>query len=690
MKTVMSGLDLRAIASELSQVVGSHCKKCYQPHYEQVVLRLRAKSGGNTDLVLVRGKRIYTSKRDRPMPQYPAPFAMVLRKVLTNARLKGVEQIGFDRVLRFVFENSHGTFHLYVEVFRDGNIILTDGEDMIIQPLTHATYADRTLKKGVQYSPPPAAQDPYELDFDSFCQLMNSSDRSLGRTLGGVLNLGGGLSGAICTETGNDAGTEIENVDLSKVWESLQGMLHGDWKGYLFSGKDGYEQAWPMVLTTLQDSEYKEFDTMCEAVDEWLGPHDAHALARREAEALDVAAPGRGHSTDIERLERRLAQQERALEGFAIKVEKQQEIGHLIQNNWTHVEQLLAQVNEAVESMNWDGVKKAIKEIQWIDSVNAAERSFNAFLPDDEGNPGKQISLNIDETVHQNAQRYFQAGRKQKDKSAGAIQALEDTKLELGRAKKKQAKREASGQIAKVKRAKRLWFENHKWTMLPTGHLMVGGKDAKGNDSIVKKHLSLGDRYLHADMHGAPSCSLRNNQGFEIDTQPPAHIGDDMPAFRLVDKVEAEIDDEVTEIAATMALAWSRAWNGGGAHGTVFWVKPGQVSKSAETGEYVGKGAFVIRGQRTWYKDIDLRLGVGLVAINGIPLLMASTVNHISEICNRYIVVTPGREKKESIANKIYKSTGLAVDDILPILPGNCEVIEDVGLINFKKTDSGE
>ena len=90
------------------------------------------------------------------------------------------------------------------------------------------------------------------------------------------------------------------------------------------------------------------------------------------------------------------------------------------------------------------------------------------------------------------------------------------------------------------------------------------------------------------------------------------------------------------------------------------------------------------------YKDIDLRLGIGLVAINGIPLLMASTTDHIAEICNRYIVVTPGREKKESIANKIYKSTGLAVDDILPILPGNCEIIEDIGLINFKKGDSDE
>ena len=690
MKTVMSGLDLRAIAKELSQIVGSHCKKCCQPHYEQVVLRLRAKAGGNTDLVLVRGKRIYTSQRDRPMPQYPAPFAMVLRKVLTNARLKAVEQIGFDRVLRFIFENSHGVFHLYVEVFRDGNIILTDGDDMIIQPLTHATYADRILKKGVKYSPPPAAQDPYKLDFDSFSELMKSSDKSLGRTLGGVLNLGGGISGAICAETGNDADAEISSVDLSKIWESLQSMLHGNWKGYLFSGKDGYEQAWPMVLTTLQNQEYKEYDTMCEAVDEWLGPHDAHALARREAEALDVAAPGRGHSTDVERLERRLAQQERALEGFGAKVEKQQEIGHLIQNNWTHVEQLLEQVNNAVESMSWEGVKGAVKEIEWIQSVNAADRNFIAFLPNEDGKPDKQVTLYLDDSVHQNAQRYFQAGRKQKDKSSGAIKALEDTKLELERARKKQAKREASGQVAKVKRAKRLWFENHKWTMLPSGHLMVGGKDAKGNDSIVKKHLSLGDRYLHADMHGAPSCSLRNNQGFVADLHPPAHIGDDMPAFRLVDKIDVEIDDNTTELAATMALAWSRAWNGGGAHGTVYWVKPGQVSKSAETGEYVGKGAFVIRGKRTWYKDIDLRLGVGLVAINGIPLLLASTEDHISSICNRYIIIAPGREKKEGIANKIYKSTGLAVDDILPILPGNCEIIDDMGLINFKKSDSDD
>ena len=92
MKDVMSGLDLRAISRELENLVGGHCRKCYQPHYEQIVLRIRVKNGGNTDLVLVRGKRVYASNRDRPMPMHPAPFAMALRKNLSNARLKKIDQ----------------------------------------------------------------------------------------------------------------------------------------------------------------------------------------------------------------------------------------------------------------------------------------------------------------------------------------------------------------------------------------------------------------------------------------------------------------------------------------------------------------------------------------------------------------------------------------------------------------------
>ena len=55
----------------------------------------------------------------------------------------------------------------------------------------------------------------------------------------------------------------------------------------------------------------------------------------------------------------------------------------------------------------------------------------------------------------------------------------------------------------------------------------------------------------------------------------------------------------------------------------MFAVKPAQVSKTAQTGEFVGKGAFIVRGQRQWFRDLDVKIGIGIIAINSVPLLMS-------------------------------------------------------------------
>ena len=722
MKATMSGFDLRAVARELNEFSGAYVKKAYMPHYEQIVLRINPKDLDQFDLVLVRGARVYTSNRDRPMPMTPPPFAMVLRKHLKNARMTGVRQLGFDRVLCFDFDTKFGQYHLYVEVFRDGNIILTDEDDTIIQPLTHASYAGRTLKKGVTYQPPPPAMDPHEMELEDLSKMFETSDRDLVSTLGGKVNLGGTHANAVCALAGMEANIDTQNADAGKIHDALQSLLSDlaqTNEGFLLlkpdkeTSKEDLEQqsathepngkrdrffeqfaceATPTLLPSHGELIQIQFPTLCQAVDAWKGAHDAMALARREAEKLDIAAPGRGHSTDVERLERRKVQQEKALKGFSVKIEKQQMLGHLIQNNWTHIESLLTQVSQAVDGKGWSQVKKDAKEIPWIVSLNPAERSFVTILPDENSEPnGPQATLSLDETVHQNAQRHFEAARKQKDKTKGAVEALEETITQLQRAKKKEEKQQASGKLNKVKRSKRLWFENHRWSILTGGHLLVGGKDAKGNDAVVKKHLSGADMYLHADLHGAPSCSLRATQGFAPDQHKPAHIPDDVPAFRLVDKLGDErITPEKLEEAATLALCWSRAWAGGGAHGTVYAVKPAQVSKTAQTGEYVGKGAFIVRGQRQWFKDLDVQMGIGIVAINGVPLLMGGLPETIRLICQRYAILRPGLVKKEQLANRIYKNTGLMTDDVLPVLPGAAEIIEDYGIFSAVKNQIKE
>ena len=148
-------------------MVGARFRKSYQPHYEQIVVRLNRKGFPSTDLVIVRGLRAYCSNRDRPMPTQPSQFAMILRKHLNNSRLIGVRQYGFDRVIQMDFEHGGGRLSLIIELFRDGNVLLLDQEGVIIRPLTHAKYASRSLKKGVTYAPPPEAIDPRELSGES-------------------------------------------------------------------------------------------------------------------------------------------------------------------------------------------------------------------------------------------------------------------------------------------------------------------------------------------------------------------------------------------------------------------------------------------------------------------------------------------------------------------------------------------
>ena len=706
---------------ELNKWSGAYVKKAYMPHYEQIVLRINPKEAEQFDLVIVRGQRVYTSKRDRPMPMTPPSFAMVLRKHLKNARLTKVEQLGFDRVLMFHFDTKNGQRSLSVELFRNGNVILMDEDGVIIQPLTHASYSGRTIKKGETYIPPPAAIDPHSLTLDSLNEAFAESDRDLVSTLGGKINLGGIYANAVCEHAGLEPNSSTTDVDASIVLDSLKHFLeqlNASQSGHLIlkptkehdentldsllamdaldakattTLRETAVEATPFLLPSHSGVHSYECTSLCSAIDAWKGHHDANALARREQEKLDAAAPGRGHSTEVEKLERRLRQQEQALSGFARKIEKQQAIGHAIQQHWTHVETILQQAREAVEKQGWKSVLKGLKENPWVDSGNAAERTMMVRLPDDEGQPAQAFTLHLDDSVHQNAQRYFEAARKQKDKTSGATAALEDTKVAFKRAQKKEAKQKASGRMQTVRRSKRLWFEQHRWSMISGGHLLVGGRDAKGNDSIVKKHLSGGDMYLHADIHGAPSCSLRASQGFAIVEEPYGQLPPGVPSYKLVDKLGDErITDAKLEEAATLALCWSRAWNGGGAHGTVFAVKPAQVSKSAQTGEYVGKGAFIVRGQRQWFKDLDVQMGIGLVAINGVPLLMGGTVSSIKERCQRYAVLCPGQTKKDQLANRIYKSTGLRTDDVLSVLPGASDIIEDVGIFSPYKSQEEE
>ena len=76
--------------------------------------------------------------------------------------------------------------------------------------------------------------------------------------------------------------------------------------------------------------------------------------------------------------------------------------------------------------------------------------------------------------------------------------------------------------------------------------------------------------YAHADLHGAPSTILKDGQ------KAP--------------------DSDLRE-ACNFALAQSKGWVAALTDGSAYWVYPDQVSKTPEAGEFVPRGAFIIRGK---------------------------------------------------------------------------------------------
>jgi predicted ribosome quality control (RQC) complex YloA/Tae2 family protein len=588
--------------------------------------------------------------------------------------------------------------------------LLLDSEGVIIQPLTNVKYAKRVLKRGEIYEFPPAQIDPRTLSVKELVPLLADSDADIVRTLASRANLAGTYAEAICeiAEISADRlAADLEEDDIEALIEGLHSLtrqLDNGSGGHLLMENEAKaklseaganalardqvfdehaSEALPFLLPANNDGYSIEFPTLAAAVDAMKGGWDATAMARRLQEKAAQMVDERQQRDDGSSLERRLAQQERAIIGFEAKGASQQQLGISIQDNWGHIDTLLSQTLSAIEADGWDSIRGKVRSIEWIESLDPAKRTMKAYLPDENGEPDQRIELYLDQSVHQNAQRYFDAGRKQKDKTIGAKRAIEETRTKIASSEKKRAKADAAGKLHATKRSKQLWIERHRWAVVGEGHLILGGKDAKGNDAVVNKYLKREDLYFHADLHGAPSCALKLKEGLETDPHPLPGLPDGVPALRLTQTFETEeFSEKCIKEAAELAVVWSRGWSGGGAAATAFWVEPPQVSKTAETGEALGRGAWIVRGKRNWLRDLTMEMTLGMAVINGIPLPLVGSHDAVTKWCERWVRIGTGTVKKEAMANKISKATGLVQDDVLAALPpGNVQILKDYNLL---------
>jgi len=200
------------------------------------------------------------------------------------------------------------------------------------------------------------------------------------------------------------------------------------------------------------------------------------------------------------------------------------------------------------------------------------------------------------------------------------------------------------------------WFERFRWFITTDGEIAVGGKDARSNEQVVKKYLKNNDRYAHADVHGAPSVVVKNINGIQPSEQSMLE-------------------------ACNFSLSYSKAWGARVSGGHSFWVENDKVSKTPNTGEFLAKGAFVIRGKRNWHRNLELNVAIGLISYDGTLKFMGGPISSIEKHSEKYVIFRPGFTERKIVIRKLSEAFSAESTDIEKLLPsGGFDLVRSKGI----------
>ena len=647
MKQEMSSVDIKYIVEELKSLEGARVDKIYHDG-DQIRIKLHVTGEGRKDLIIEAGKRIHLTTYIKEAPQQPSSFTMLLRKYLSGLRLESLEQHDFDRIVKLKI----GEYTLIAELFRKGNIILIDKDNVIISAMKYEEFKDRVIKPKHEYKLPPARENPIDISWERFKELISSQELEIVRALARNLNMGGLYAEEILLRAGIEKtkkANELSEEELRNIFDRMKEVFNSPKKPNIVYKSEMPIDVLPIELKWYEGYEKKFFETFSEALDEYFGRILIESAKIERTKKLQDKKRG---------LEITLKKQEEMIKGFEKQMQENQEIGDLIYANFTFVENLLRELSRAVENLGWEEFKKRIEEgkklgnkiARMIRNVDPKEKAVTIELE------GKKVKLYLNKSIGENAEIYYEKAKKAKHKLEGARKAYEDTLKKIQEIEKlieEEEKKELS--VRKLEKRKKKWFEKFRWFISSEGLLVIGGKDATTNEILVKRHMTGNDLYCHADIYGAPHVVIKDGK-------------------KAGEKTILE--------ACQFAVSMSRAWKDGIYSGDAYWADPSQVTKKAPSGEYLGKGAFMVYGKRNWMHGLPLKLAVGIVEYEGERLPMCGPVDALKAHTNRYIIIRPGRTKKSELAKKIAKilekwGHKVELDDLMQILPpGNGEIVE--------------
>lgn len=627
MKNRFSTVDLIAALSELRQkLVGMRLNQVYDIDTKSYLMRF-ARQEEKAMLLLESGIRIHTTEFEWPKNTSPSGFSMKMRKHLKNKRLESITQLGVDRIVDLQFGINEAAYHVILELYDRGNIVLTDHEYLIQNILRPRATGSEDVKFVVRETYPiqAAKQKEDSLTMKQLTELFETAkpNENIKKLLNPKLSCGPAILEHVLLSVGIAASSSVGKEltiekDVPTIFKAL-GLAEAilteaaqkPCQGFIIQKLNKmsttlpvqnqeketltYDEFHPFLFQQHQSGHYIECETFNKAVDIFF--------SSIEGQKIDIKMMHKEREA-LKKLENVKKDHEKRMSNLQKSQFSDVEKAQMIEMNLPLIDNAILVIRSAIANqIPWSEIWNIIKEAQSMGdpvarSICELKLDTNHFTiklkdpfevpnaDDPSKTPMQVVDIDLDLSAYANARKYYDKKRQAAKKEQKTLESSERA-YKNAEKKTKQTLKEVAVKSTIMKARKTFWFEKFLWFISSENYLIIAGRDIPQNELIVKRYLKPGDVYVHADLHGASSVVIKNPSGQPI---PP--------------KTQNE--------AGTMSVCYSAAWEAKVVT-SAWWVYHYQVSKTAPSGEYLTPGSFMIRGKKNYLPASHLIMGFGFI-----------------------------------------------------------------------------
>ncbi|MEM4245178.1 MAG: NFACT family protein [Candidatus Nanoarchaeia archaeon] len=328
-----SSFDLYYMIKELQFLLDSKLDKVYQDGNILLISLYK----GDKHLLKITPSSIYLTNYKFESEKLPQ-FSIVLRKYLSQARLRSIKQHNFERILELGFDKKEKYF-LMVELFSTGNVILCDKDYKIINCLHNQVWRHRVIKPKEKYSYPPSSNiNPFNVEPDDLKHLTRDN---IVKSLAVDFNMGGIFAEEICTRAGIDKNKkQLNDSEIKKIISVID-----DLKNITLKPNISSDNVFPFEFSNSKPIQY--FDSFSAAID----------FFDSNIRVVDGA-----YAKKLSKLNTIIEKQKEQLELLKQESMMNKEIGDAIYRNYVYIKEVFDTVKAARDKkFSWDEIAKRLK-----------------------------------------------------------------------------------------------------------------------------------------------------------------------------------------------------------------------------------------------------------------------------------------------------------------------------------------